>query len=260
MDQQTCPKCGGRGLIIVSGDTARICSCASRVKINNLVKSSHMTEELRKKTFAGFSLEYYSKTMKDPLLKITHYEIAVRSLETCKSFVKDCLTGKNPRGLYIFGEVGSGKTHLACSIANELIKGGMEVLFVVVSDYLEEIKYSWEQGSDYNEKEILDRAREVAVLVMDDLGAHSYSDWTKGKIYSILNRRINNNLPTVITSNLEYHEIEDYLDHRISSRITELCRPVLLMVDKNEHIRLQKLTEATHKQCSGTAPLHCNKK
>lgn len=213
-----------------------------KAKRNNLIVSSHMTEDLRRKRFQNFSLGYYSTTQKDPFNEKTHRELAARALESCRLFVRDCLGGKKTRGLYIFGQVGSGKTHLACSIANELIDGGLDVLFVVVPDYLEEIRHSWGQGAG-NEKEILDRARWVNVLIMDDLGAHNYSEWTKGKIYAILNHRINNGLPTVITSNLEYLEIGNYLDYRISSRITELCKPVLLLVDKNEDIRLQKLLE-----------------
>ncbi len=254
MNGEACPKCGGRGIVIKSRDTALVCRCAGRIRANSLARSSHMTEVLRKKTFQNFSLGYYSKHEKDPLIGKTYYEIASKSLDTCVSFVKDYLDGKNPRGLYIFGEVGSGKTHLACGIANELIKEGVEVLFVVVPDYLEEIKYSWEQGSEYHEKEILDQAREVPVLMMDDLGAHSYSDWTKGKIYSILNHRINSSLPTVITSNLEYHETGDYLDNRISSRILELCRPVPLFVKKSEDIRLQKSIEAAQKPYGRSGP------
>lgn len=245
MIKQTCTICGGRGLVVDDRDTARVCTCAGQLRLNSLTRSSHMTSALMKKNFNNFSLGYYSKTRKDSFNEKTHYEIAAKALESCRSFVKEYLGGKNPRGLYIFGEVGSGKTHLGCSIANELIKKGVEVLFLVVPDYLQEIKYSWEQGSDYNEREILDSAREVSVLVMDDLGAHNYSDWTKSKIYAILNYRINNNLPTVVTSNLEYLEIGDYLDYRISSRITELCRPVLLLADKKEDIRLKKLIESS---------------
>lgn len=245
MESQTCPECGGRGIIVINNTTAAVCPCTRNDRIKNLVRSSHMTENLRLKDFQNFSLKYYSKTSKDPLLKISHHEIAVKSLETCKAFVKDCLNRESPRGLYISGPVGSGKTHLSCSIANELIKGGIEVLFVVVPDYLDEIKHSWDQGSSYNEKEILDKAREVEVLIMDDLGAHSYSEWTKGKIYTILNHRTNERLPTVITSNLEYDQIEKYLDYRINSRIAELCRPVVMRLDKNEDIRLQKLESSS---------------
>lgn len=246
MENQECQECGGRG-IIVRNKTASVCACTVRTRLTNLISASHMTENLRKKSFQNFSLGYYSRTQKDPFNEKTHFEIAAKAIETCKSFCRECLGGKNPRGLYIFGQVGSGKTHLACSIANELIKGGIEVLFMVVPDYLDEIKHSWEQGSDYKEREILERAREVAVLIMDDLGAHSYSEWTKSKIYSVINHRINKSLPTVITSNLEYLEIGSYLDYRISSRITELCKPVIVLVDKNEDIRLQKLIESTHK-------------
>ena len=245
MPDQTCTKCEGRGIIIRDANTACICSCAGVAKKRYFATLSNMTGKLRKKCFQNFSLSYYSRTQRDSLVNLSHYEIAARSLETCKSFATDCIKGQTPMGLYIFGQVGSGKTHLACSIANELIKNGTEVLFMVVPDYLDEIKHSWDQGSPSTEKEILDRAREVTALIMDDLGAHSYSEWTKNKIYTILNHRINHNLPTVITSNLEYHEIENYLDYRIMSRITELCRPVYLLVDKNDDIRLQKLSEDT---------------
>jgi len=247
MENQECPECGGRGIIVKDANTASVCACTGRTRIINITKSSHMTGGLKEKEFNNFSLEYYSRTGKDRYSERTHYEIATRALEACRSFSRDLLDGKSPRGLYIFGQVGSGKTHLACGIANELINGGIEVLFLVVPDYLDEIKHSWEQGSDYNEKEILDRAREVPVLVMDDLGAHSYSEWTKSKIYTVLNYRVNNNLSTVITSNLEYHETEDYLDYRISSRIIELCRPVLLQVGKSEDIRLQKILKSSQK-------------
>lgn len=248
MLSQTCPVCGGRGIIIKEGPAASICPCSKTVRIKNLANSSHINGNLREKSFTSFSLEYYSRTYKDSYSERTHYDSAARAIEACKSFVRDCLKGKSPRGLYIFGQVGSGKTHLACGIANELIKGGVEVLFVVVPDYLDEIKHSWDQGSDYSEKEILDSAREVEVLIMDDLGAHNYSEWTKGKIYTILNYRVNNGLPTVITSNLEYHETEDYLDYRISSRLIELCRPILLQVNKSEDIRLQKIIRSSQKQ------------
>lgn len=245
MNLPLCPECNGRGIIVIDNNTAQVCKCRDKVKLHRLIKYSHMTSSLRKKSFQNFDLDYYSKTKIDPLIGKSHYEIAVKSLESCRSFVSDYLKGKKPQGLYICGQVGSGKTHLACSIANELIKNSVEVLFVVVPDYLEEIKFSWEHSNGFNEKEILDHARETTILIMDDLGAHSYSDWTKSKIYSILNHRINNNLPTVITSNLEFDEIEKYLDPRISSRITELCRPVVLLIDKNEDIRLKRLARAS---------------
>jgi hypothetical protein len=36
-----------------------------------------MTDELRKKSFQNFLVEYYSKQQKDPFNERTHYEIAV---------------------------------------------------------------------------------------------------------------------------------------------------------------------------------------
>ncbi len=245
MNSPLCPECNDRGLIIIDNNNVHICKCADKIKTAGLAEYSHMTASLRQKNFENFNLDYYSKTIKDPLIGKTHQEIAAISLKNCSMFVKDYLEGKNPQGLYIFGQVGSGKTHLACSIANQLIKSGIEVLFIVVPDYIDDIKFSWDESTSYREKEILDQGREATILIMDDLGAHSYSDWTKSKIYSILNHRINTGLPTIITSNLNFQDIEKYLDTRISSRIIELCRPLMLQVDKNEDIRLKKSTEKT---------------
>jgi DNA replication protein DnaC len=77
----------------------------------------------------------------------------------------------------------------------------------------------------------VERARQAPLLVLDDLGAHNYTDWTRNKIYSIINYRLNHRLPVVATTNISPENLEGYLGERTTSRLLEMCRPYRLLVD-----------------------------
>ena len=132
------------------------------------------------------------------------------------------------------GQVGSGKTYLACCIANALLKKGKGVLFAVVPDLLDEIRSTYDPGrssGELTEFDHVERARQAPLLVLDDLGAHNYTDWTRNKIYSIINYRLNHRLPVVATTNISPENLEGYLGERTTSRLLEMCRPYRLLVD-----------------------------
>jgi len=92
----------------------------------------------------------------------------------------------------------------------------------------------------------MDSARRVHVLILDDLGAHNYTEWTRNKLYSIINYRLNNNLPTVITTNLDLAELEEYLGERTTSRIIQMCRIFRLMVETDIRIVKRREKESGH--------------
>lgn len=141
------------------------------------------------------------------------------------------------------GPVGCGKTYLAGAIANELVGYGIEVLFTVVPDLLDEIRSTYDrQEGGQSEIELLEAARKVGVLILDDLGAHNYTEWTRNKLYSILNFRLIHQLPTVITTNLTLQELDSYLGERTTSRIVQLCRAYRLAAERD--IRLVKSQES----------------
>src|SRR5690606_27907594 len=110
---------------------------------------------------------------------------------------------------------------LACAIANYVLSKGKPVLFTVVPDLLDQIKATYDRSPlvDSDELAILEGARTVDLLILDDLGAHNYTQWTVNKIYSILNYRVNHQLPVVITTNLSLDELDIYLGERTTSRI-----------------------------------------
>ena len=122
-----------------------------------------------------------------------------------------------------------------------MIEQQTKLLFLVVPDLLDELRASFGSKSETSEFDLLDIARTVPVLILDDLGAHNYTDWSRNRIYSILNYRMNEQLPTIITTNLHASEIETYLGVRTWSRLMQMCRVFRLSTEKD--IRMQKYKE-----------------
>ena len=225
-----CSICHDRG-IILKGDIAYPCGCMQTRKLENQFRHARISRELMNCRLDKFRFDYYSTEMTDQ----THREGAIKALRAAKSFVDDCLHNPYGLGILFTGPVGSGKTYLAASIANELIDSNLKVLFIVVPDLLDELRATYK--SEVNELDLLDTARTIPILILDDLGAHNYTDWTRNRLYSIVNYRLNEQLPTVITSNLSLDEMEEYLGVRTTSRIIQSSRIFRLTVQKD--IRLQ---------------------
>ncbi|AOQ23908.1 Primosomal protein DnaI [Moorella thermoacetica] len=227
-----CPLCRDRGLIIRDGRAYR-CRCMQQKAWQNRLRAANLAPQLSRYTFQNFDLKYYSRTLKDELTGTTYYDSARHCLEAARRFVNTYRQEDHGRGLFIFGPVGSGKTFLAAAIANALTAAGREVLFAVVPDLLDALRATYDRrplDNSHTELELIDAARGVAILILDDLGAHNYTEWTCNKIYSLINYRLINELPTVITSNLDLKALEEYLGERTTSRIIQLCQSFHLPV------------------------------
>jgi len=229
----TCKLCGDRG-IILNGDAAMPCSCVKQANLENLIRSSNLPDNFINCSLNNFSFKYYAKDIKDPETGLSYFDLAKYAHKAAKDFVERFFIDPKTDGLLFTGNVGSGKTYLACSIANALLKQGRLVLFVEVSDLLDKIRSTYDHGrnpDDASEYQLLETARQVPLLILDDLGAHNYTDWTKNKIYSIINYRLNQRLPVIVTTNIKLDDIMEYLGERTTSRLLEMCRLSKLMVD-----------------------------
>jgi DNA replication protein DnaC len=236
MDQvipMNCLLCGDRG-VIVKEDGAYPCRCVKEKAALKLYKNSRLPVNLQKCTFDNFNFKYYNKTSYALPNQISYYDLARHAFEAAQNFVKRFLTDPATDGLLLTGQVGSGKTFLACCIANAVLHRGKAVLFAVVPDLLDLIRSTYDPGRsnvEISEFDILDQAKQVPLLILDDLGAHNYTEWTRNKIYSIVNYRLNHRLPVIVTSNISPEDLEGYLGERTTSRLLEMCKPFQLLVD-----------------------------
>jgi DNA replication protein DnaC len=224
-----CPICQDRGLIL-ENDAAYPCTCMQQKKLANQFRNARISKALLACRLEKFDLNYYLS----PDGTKTNLESAKRALDAAKNFINSYLKDPYGLGLLFTGPVGSGKTFLAVSIANELMLHNCQVLFLVVPDLLDELRAAYK--SEVNELDLLDTARTVPILILDDLGAHNYTEWTRNRLYSIINYRMNELLPTIVTTNLSLDEMEDYLGSRTTSRLVQMSRIFRL---NSEDIRLR---------------------
>ncbi len=233
MSAFNCPICLDRG-IVIEENLARPCQCMQQKELYNKFKYARISPNMMQHTFDTFVLEYYSRCLADDEKNRSYYESARLALHGAQDFVNDYLQTGTALGLMFTGPVGSGKTFLACAIANALMAADKNLLFLVVPDLLDELRASiGRKDAENSEQDLLDAARTVPVLILDDLGAHNYTDWTKNRIYSIVNYRMNYQLPTIITTNLDIYELGEYLGDRTSSRILQMCRIYKIRVEQD---------------------------
>lgn len=147
------------------------------------------------------------------------------------------------RSLFVTGSFGTGKTHYAIAAMKYYIDNLPDSCFVqpfnrlpafiTVPELLLKIRsvFSLQKCED----EIVDKYANVALLVLDDLGAEKTTEFSLQTLYIILNRRYNEQLQTIITSNLTLDEVKDRLGDRIASRVAGMCS-VLKIVGKDRRL------------------------
>jgi DNA replication protein DnaC len=210
-----CPICGGAGFLrrdvpVGHPDFGKVFPCECQrprleaARLNDLRAMSNL-EAMSRYTFDTFKPEGVGLTEEKRHNLRSAYEAA-------RAFAA------NPQGwLVLLGGYGCGKTHLAAAIANEQLALGRPVLFVVVPDLLDYLRATFSPHSPISYDRRFENVRNVAVLVLDDLGTQSSTEWAREKLFQIFNHRYNLRLPTVVTSNCKL----EHIDVRIRSRLMD---------------------------------------
>lgn len=185
-------------------------------RINKLFENSRLKKRFRKRTFESFRTS--AKTLKA-------YQ---KALSYAQNFEKYASRG---HGLFFYGGYGSGKTHLSAAITNYLVPQGHSVIFATAPDILLKLRDAYgDNGQMKNSEYLLIKSlSECDLLILDDVGKEKTTDWASEKFYSIINARYEDELPTIITSNLTPVEIEPKLGEAggaIFSRLRECCESV----------------------------------
>lgn len=157
-----------------------------------------------------------------------------------KEFIDNYKNTEKPKGIYLTGSFGSGKTYLIAALFNEMAKKGEKSVLIYYPEFLRSLKASF--GLDYNER--FEYIKRIPLLLLDDIGAENCSNWSRDEVLGpILQYRMENHLPTFFTSNLTLAELEKSLSitssgvdkvkaRRIIERIKQLTVP-LELISKN---------------------------
>lgn len=129
---------------------------------------------------------------------------------------------QSPQGNLLFlGDCGTGKTHLAAAICNELCSRLIPCRFMTAQGLFDSIQMCIDEDSSY--QPLLDQAARAPVLVIDDIDKVHLPIRTEGSfqiktLFSILNKRYLQQLPTIITTN---EDITPYIGVPAFSRLRE---------------------------------------
>jgi DNA replication protein DnaC len=125
------------------------------------------------------------------------------------------------KGLWIQGDVGTGKTTLAMLVSKAALAAGRSVAIYSLPRLLNLLRESMD--SVEGKLDYLDRLTAVDLLHIDDLGAENRTDWVLEQLYSIVNARYEAERAIVATTNLMPDELSERLGRRTVSRLVEIC-------------------------------------
>ena len=161
----------------------------------------------------------------------------VEIIKKMKAFLDSYMKGERPKGIYLYGSFGAGKSYLIAALFNEFAKKNIKSVMVHVPELIRSIKESFD--IDYSER--FDSVMNAPLLLLDDIGAEYLTPWSRDEILEpILQYRMDQELPTFFTSNYSINEIEKHFiinddkmkAKRIIERINQVSEPIEL-ISKN---------------------------
>lgn len=213
-----CPvgACDGSGWVIDENDVAHPCECRERRRVQARTRGVNQALPPRYRS-VSFDAPPVSDMARDPRSRAVVAGI--------RSYLDDLDANlAEGRGLWLMGDVGTGKTTLAMLASRHAIEAGKTVGIYSLPRLLAQIRRTYD--ADTREGSYLaffDRLTSVDLLHVDDLGAEKSSDWVLEQLYAIVDERYQLRRAMVVTTNLRVEQLEDQIGKRTVSRLVEIC-------------------------------------
>lgn len=207
-----CPRCRWEALNTSPAGSDRRAQAKALLRaegLNLLLIGSGITPRFADRSFDNF---------------ITNAETAkVQALHKCQSyadnFVEHFEAGRN---LLLTGNVGNGKTHLACSIAQQVIRQHSAVAVITsAAEIIRVFKGAMERGAGYTDRDVLTELAGFDLLIIDEVGAQAGTAFELAMLHEVIDRRYNLVKPSVVISNLNPKALEQYIGERALDRLRE---------------------------------------
>lgn len=219
-----CANCGGAlQTVIEFGGVQKIVPCichCEKERRDNEEREKRAAERRRMARLIAF----HNEAMQDWTFENDNGNNP-RVFQALKKYVDNFETLRaDGRGLLLYGNVGTGKTYAAASVANALIDRDYLVLMTNFSRITNDLQESF---NGRNKK--IDRLNENDLLIIDDLAAERQTDYMNEIIYSVIDARYRINKPLIITTNLTmdcFKNPPNVATARIYDRIIEKCFPI----------------------------------
>lgn len=190
-----------------------VCGVAQQWLVDSVKAYSSRSSQSQQQTFDNFKTSF--KGEDDEFLA------------ECYQDARDFAAHPDNRWLVLWGERGSGKSHLCAAVDNDLNNTGRPSLFITMPDLIASLRQAMDLQSNTEQESYSGRMnafKTAPVLILDDLGAETGSAWSDGVLFEILDYRYRNRLPTMIATNVN----PDNFDPRIASRMQDTSLSVII--------------------------------
>lgn len=219
-EEQNCQNCKG------------LCFCKNEMKGYKLIPNvldnkinfeyeacSYMKKNLKETSFLN-NIKLYNEPSELKNARIKDIYVDDKSRVEVIKYINDYIKNYSKdrlKALYLTGSFGSGKTYLISALFNELAKQNVSSVIVYFPEFLRTLKSSFNDiENSYNER--FNHVKNAKLLLIDDIGAENLTTWGRDEILgTILQYRMQENLPTFFTSNLNMKELEEHLSITTSS-------------------------------------------
>jgi DNA replication protein DnaC len=211
---EPCPLglCDGSGFIVdETSNTASDCGCrAGRI---SKLRTAGMEGRVPKR-YRGVSFD------RPPVPEIAR--VAPEQVQAVRRYVRDIDANLDAgHGLWLMGDVGTGKTTLAMIVSKAALDAGRSVAIYSLPRLLNLVRGAIE--TEAGMVGFLERLAAVDLLHIDDLGVENSTEWVLEQLYSIVNTRYEDERAMIVTTNLRYEQLIAQLGERTVSRLVAIC-------------------------------------
>lgn len=148
---------------------------------------------------------------------------AKHNLKICQQYVETWGDRKNAgEGLVLCGTPGTGKTHLAVSIARQIAGELQETVFITTaSRIIRAFRRTWAGNSEFSELDVLEKYCTPDLLIIDEIGVQYGTDSERNILFEVINDRYEDLLPTILISNLPVVDLQEMLGERAVDRLLQ---------------------------------------
>ena len=221
-----CPVCSGTGYVGSS-----MCDCLAELCRQEQKKELTFLSAGRE-SFDQFRLDYYSD--KPTPAGYVPRVIMEKTYQTCRRYAFGF--HEKAGNLLFSGNTGLGKTFLSACIARTVADQGYSVVYESAGKLFQTLEKARFEANDENRRAAAKYA-ECDLLIVDDLGTELPGQFVTAALYSLINDRLLENKPTIISTNLSEEELVRRYNPQIASRLRGSYKRVAFVGDD---IRLLK--------------------
>jgi len=123
--------------------------------------------------------------------------------------------------LILSGGPGTGKTHLALSVAKQIALIGFQAKYLTTRKLLRQIRDTWNKRSELTEQQIIDQLADVDLLIIDEIGVQRGTDDELNTIFEIIDERYQKSRPSILITNLPWQELKQVIGERSADRLRD---------------------------------------